>query len=383
VISVTIAGSQDRQLGELLKSAGMQVASIPESGLPALAGPAARQPDVLVLDVRRDGTVPSAIAEIRRQHVTTGVVIVASSLDPAMLLAAMRAGVNELVTDPVTQADLERAITRVLEQRPRTEVGQVFGFVGAKGGVGATTIAVNVATLLGAASQAGRALLIDMHYLGGDAAVFLGVEPRFSVVDALENTRRLDSTYFQGLVTRVSPGLDLLASSERTVAGQVDSSRIRAVIDFAATAYQYTVIDLPRSDSGVLDGLDRLSAIMIVANQDLATARSAGRMAATLRQRYGADRVAVVLSRSDRQADIGPGDIARASGCAVAHAFPSDYRNALRALNKGRPLALDNHNELSGSLRRFAFHLAGIHQPDQATAPRTGLIGRLAGSRRS
>jgi pilus assembly protein CpaE len=382
VINVTIVGSRDRQLEELVKAAGMQTASIPAAGLAALANPAARQPDVLVLDVRDDGAVPSAVAEIRRQHLNTGVVIVASSLDPAMLLAAMRAGVNELVTDPVTLADLEPAITRVLDQRPKKEAGQVFGFVGAKGGVGATTIAVNVATALGAAGQSARTLLIDLHYLSGDAAVFLGVEPRFSVVDALENTRRLDSTYFQGLVTRVSPGFDLLASSERAVAGQIDSNRVRAVIDFAATAYRYIVVDLPRFDGAALDALDRLSAIVIVANQELATARNAGRMAATLRQRYGADRITVVLSRSDRHADIGPGDIARASGCPVAYTFPSDYRHALQALNKGRPLALDNHNELSGSLKRFAFRLAGF-QPDDARAPRTGLLGRLAGARRS
>jgi pilus assembly protein CpaE len=382
VLTVNVLGSRDRQLEELLKSAGMHAAAIDAVNLSALAAPAARQPDVLVLDVRDGRGIPPAVADIRRYHQMTGVVIVASSLDPAMLLTAMRAGVNEVVTDPLTQADLERAIARVLEQRPAAEAGQVFGFVGAKGGVGATTIAVNVATALGAVSKPSHALLIDLHCLSGDAAVFLGVEPRFSVVDALENTRRLDPRFFQGLVTHVSPGLHLLASSERTVAGQIDSSRVRAVIDFASTSYKYTVLDLPRSDSVVLDALDRLSAIVIVANQELATVKSASRMAATLRHRYGADRVSVVVSRSDLHADIGQSDIARALGCVVVHAFPSDYRHALQALNKGRPLALDNHNDLSGSLRRFAFQLAGI-QPDRAAAPRPGLFSRLAGARRS
>src|SRR5262249_30256484 len=146
------------------------------------------QPDVLILDLRDGNGIPPAVAEIRRQHTATGVVIVAPNLDPATLLAAMRAGITEVIADPLTQPDLEAAIARVLERRPKAEAGRIFGFVGAKGGVGATTIAVNVATALGSVSKPARTLLIDFHYMGGDAAVFLGVEPRFSIVDALENT---------------------------------------------------------------------------------------------------------------------------------------------------------------------------------------------------
>jgi len=104
-------------------------------------------------------------------------------------------------------------------------------------------------------------------------------------------------------------------------------------------------------------------------------------MAAILSQRYGRDRVTVVVSRSDRQADISPDQVERAIGCEVMETFPSDYRRALHALNKGRPLALDNHNELSGSLRRFAFRLAGIKPERPAAAG--GLLGRLTSSRRS
>jgi pilus assembly protein CpaE len=254
-------------------------------------------------------------------------------------------------------------------------MGQIFGFVGAKGGVGTTTIAVNIATVLGAASLPRRTLLIDCHQAGGDAAVFLGAEPRFSILDALENTHRLDQNYLQGLVTRVGKGTDLLAAPERVVGGQLDPAKIRPVIDFVRTAYKYTVLDLPRSDAMVLDGLDAASAIVIVANQELATVKSASRMAVILRQRYGSDRIKVIVSRSDRQADIGHADVERAIGCPIAHTFPSDYRVALQALNKGRPIAFDNHNDLSASFKRFAAALTG--QFEHGPVPRAGLFGRL------
>jgi pilus assembly protein CpaE len=380
-LTVALVGSVDRQLDEMLCAAGMKVAALEISALAALAGASAQQPDVFVLDLRTDSRIPPALASIRRQHPATGIVIAASALDPALLLQAMRAGVNEVVSDPITQTDLVQAITRVVAQRQPTKIGKVFGFVGAKGGVGTTTVAVNVAAILGANGRGNRVLMMDLHQAGGDAGVFLGVEPRFSVADALDNTHRLDPTFFHGLVANAGPDLDLLASPERAVAGPADSAKIRTIIEFASSAYKYTVLDLPRSDGAVLDALDMLSAIFVVVNQELATVKSAGRLATALRQRYGREKVLIVVSRFNRQVDIGRADVERAAGGEVVYTFPSDYRAALQALNRGRPLAFDNHNELSGSLKRFALELAGIKA--EAAAPRSGFLGRLTPGRRT
>src|SRR6185503_8312325 len=200
-LTVALVGSVDRQLDELLSAAGMKVKALEMSALAALAGASAQQPDVIVLDLRADSRIPPALAAIRRQHPSTGIVIAAAAADPALLLQAMRAGVNELVSDPITQADLKQAITRVAAQRQTGEIRKTFGFVGAKGGVGTTTVAVNVAAILGANSDDGRALIMDLHPAGGDAGVFLNVDPRYSVSDALDNTHRLDSIFFHSLVT--------------------------------------------------------------------------------------------------------------------------------------------------------------------------------------
>jgi pilus assembly protein CpaE len=379
VITVTLLAPRDGELENLLRKAAMHVTHTDAAGVAALAAPAARQPDVVVLDVRGAVELPDVIPELRRQHPQTGIVIVTTSLEPALLLEAMRAGVNELVCDPVTQSDLEKAVHRVVRQRTVSS-GRVFAVVGAKGGVGATTVAVNIATTLGSAAKPDRTLLLDLHQTGGDAAVFLGAEPRFSILDALENTHRLDLVFLRSLVTQVAPNVDLLASSDRSVAAHADPSTIRMVIDAVASAYRFTVLDVPRSDGAMLDALDRASNIVVVANQELPTVKSASRLAVSLRQRYGRDKVTVVLSRSDRRADIGHADVERVMGMTVAHTFPSDYRTALQALNKGRPVALDNHNELSSSFRRFALHLAGLPEVRELDG-RSGLLGRLTGGK--
>ncbi len=372
--TVAVVGSKGPQLLPLLTAAGMTARLIDTGALSSFGR--ADAPDVLMIDARGGTGIPKELAAIKRLSTGMGVVIIVDTLEPSLLLEAMRAGVNELVAEPITQQELERAVGRVLGQRTPTEAGKIIGFVGAKGGVGTTTVAVNVATALSRLDRGSRTLLVDMHQAAGDASVFTGVEPKFSVLNAVENTHRLDRSYFSGLVVEIVAGLDLLASSDRPFPGQTDPARIRTVLDFVRTLYRHVVLDLPRSDAPVLDALDQTSVIYIVANQELATVKSGARLAATLRQRYGRERVKVLLSRSDRQADIGFADVERVIGTDIAYTFPSDYRLAVQALNRGRPLVLDGDSELAESFRNFAEQLSGGKRREPAPA-RGGLLGRL------
>lgn len=375
-IHVTVVGARDRQPEELLRAAGLNVSSVGDADLASLSAAGHRQPDALVVDLRGAATVPPALTALKRQHPSTGIVIIASSLDPGLLVEAMRAGVNEVVPEPFGQQDLERAVSRVTADRLAQDSGDVFAFIGAKGGVGATTIAVNVGTMLGKIARPRRALLIDLHYAGGDGAVFTGAEPRFSVLDAVENINRLDQSVLRTMVISVAPATDLLAAPERPAIARLDSAKLKHLLSVAAANYKYAVLDLPRSDGAVLDALESVKTIYIVANQELATVRSASRLATMLRQRYGRDKVGLVISRSDRQADIGHADVEKAVGLQVAYTFPSDYRVALQALNTGRPLALDNHNDLSSAFHRFACQIAGV-KPEREHRSSGGLFGRF------
>lgn len=377
--SLSIVGSRDAQLEEAVRSSGRvsTVTWIPD--LSTLAGPTAGQPDVLLVDVRGNGRVPADLATLTRQHPTTNVILLASTLDPALMLEGMRAGVNEYIAEPLQQAEFDAAITRLLGQRVQVKGGPVFAFVGAKGGVGTTTMAVSVATALTKLAHS-PTLLVDLHLAYGDAAVFLGADARFSLLDALENLHRLDAEFLKSLVAKTASGLELLASADRPANRIIDVRRIGSVVQLAASQYSYTVLDVPRSDSTVLDSLDHVANLVVVANQELATVRNAGRMASALRSRYPNTKVSTVINRTDGQAEIGQRDIEKAVGDTIAHQFPSDYRRALLAMHKGRPLALDNHNELSASLTALARQLAGVEK--QKTEKATGgLKGFLSGRR--
>ena len=370
--------SSDPLFAQLVAQTGIRSVVAGLDALSSLARPGAPQPEVLVLDLREQQPFPPALATLKQQHPTTAVLLVLAQLDPALMLEAMRAGVNECMVPPITVQELQAVIKRLVKHSAPTTCGDVLAFMGAKGGVGATTVAVNVATAL-ARTNPDSTLLIDLNLACGDAAVFLGEEPRFSVLDAIENVHRLDAAFFKGLVVRTKSGLDLLGASGRPTPGPVDAAKIRAVLEFASQTRRYTVLDVPRSDPAVLDSLEVATQIVIVANQELATVRSASRLAATLRQRYGQHRLNLVLTRTDRRAEIGHEDVQRAVGLEVRHTFPSDYRLALQAMNKGRPVVLDNHNQLGGAFATFARELGRVRQGESDQKPRTsGVFGRLA-----
>lgn len=376
---VAVVDPLDREVEGQLASCGVQVTRLVAAEMMALVHPASQAPDVLVVDLRGGRSMPAAVAAIKRQHPAMGVLVVGSSTDPSVLLEAMRAGAGEFLAEPIAAGPLQQAVQRLAAQRPEPAVtGAVYAFVGAKGGVGATTTAVNVATALSSRARQ-QTLFIDLHLANGDAAVYLGAEPRFSIVDAIENTHRFDEAFFRGLVTSTKPGPDLLASADNALVPATSAPQYKAVVDFGARVYRYVVLDVPRSNAAALDALDAASTIVVLANQELPTVRSAAKVATMLRQRYGKDRVRVVMTRYDREAEISPEDVGRALSASVKHLVPNDYRLAMSAINRGKPLVLENHSRLAAAYKELAYDLAGIQVDAAAKAPPTSLFGRLTG----
>ena len=116
--------------------------------------------------------------------------------------------------------------------------------------------------------------------------------------------------------------------------------------------------------------------LVVVTSQEIGSLRHAGTLAETLRQRYGAPRVKVVVNRFERDAVIAHADVERAVGGAVQHMIPSDYRSAVEALNAGRPIVLEDGTRLGSAVRALARDLAGIRK--EAAERSTGVLGRLA-----
>ncbi len=377
--TITLLGTIERDLVAALRDRGFAVTDSDISVAIASHVAATKGPDVFVVDIRSLAALPRELVNLKRHYPQSGIVVLAKALDPAAMLDAMRMGVSEWLPEPLALDDLEAAIRRVTRPSIGTVAGRSYAVLGGKGGVGCTTVAVNLATALHRATGE-PTLFIDLHMAHGDASVFFGVEPRFSVLDALENIHRLDQTYMKGLVTTTASGLDLLAAANRPQFVPIDALRVRALIEFVTTTYPWVVLDCPRTDGTLVEALDTTTAVLVVANQELATLRSASRMAATLRQRCGAHRVKLAMNRFDTESEIGRRDVEQVMAGRIDYTLPSDYRAAVAALNKGEPLALQPQSRLAAAFDALARDLAGLG-PAHRENVRGGFFARLGGRR--
>jgi pilus assembly protein CpaE len=375
-----VVGSQDPELDAVLRACGATLTTLPMSELAVLAQPSVKQPDLVVLDLRGHAGMPPGLTALKRQHAGTGVIIVAKTLDPDLILSAMRAGANECVAEPLTQGEIDAAITRIVARHDGPTASQAFAFVGVKGGVGATLVAVNVSAALARIATAG-ALFVDLHVSRGDAALYLGVDPRFTVADALENIHKLDEAFFRSLIVRAPSRLDLLAAPDGSGNVKLDGARVKTLLEFASKHYEFSVVDVPRTEPAALEALDSMKAIVVVTTQEMPAVRGARILADRLRQRYGKERVLIVLNRRDKLADIRQEDVEQALGAPIVETFPSDYRATIQSLNVGRPLVLDNHNALSASIEKFARSLAGLKTEKSDRPIKRGVWDSLVGRR--
>lgn len=376
--SIVVFGTSDPGLTGLLHALGAKVTTSTTDHIAAYVTEGGA-PDVAVVDVRSTGGLPEGTGAFRRRHPDCPMVLVSTALDPALMLEAMRAGINECVTEPLSEEALAAAIGRVAAQRQPDANGDVYAFIGAKGGIGTTTLAVNAASAL---AKRDRTLFIDLHVTGGDAAVFLGVEPRFSVSDALDNIHRLDESVFRSLVATTGAQVDLLASNGQHTGWSIEAKRLRPLLDLVRRLYRYIVVDCPRADVAALDSLESANRIVLVTNQELATLKSGSRLSTMLRQRYGTNRVMVVANRFDSGADIGHQDIERVLGTSVKHSVPSDYRASIEALTAGTPLILRNHTRMVGPIDALARDLAGLPAKPPGPTRGGGILGMLTGKKR-
>jgi pilus assembly protein CpaE len=364
--------SNDERLPDIFKGCGLKATKLTEAEARML-GKTADTPAVLVLDVRPHHQLAPWVTEVQKKQPGLAIVVIVSTLEARFILDAMRAGIKECLPEPITPQAIDEAVPRLVVGEQRERAGQVVAFVGAKGGVGTTTLAVNTAAAL--AKTAGSApLLIDLHVARGDAALLMGAEPRFSVLDAFENLHKVDESFLSGLVEKTQSGAFVLASSARPVNVATSPTATRTLLELAARRYRVTVLDVPRTDPAMLEALDPATVIAVVTSQELSAVRGAAATVATLRQRYGSQRLRIVINRYDKNGPVSAKDIAKVVGEPVACQIPSDYRVAAEAINVGRPIVLED-GRLAKALRSAAAELVNAGGKEEQPA---SVLGRLA-----
>src|SRR6185436_7292256 len=347
-----------RQVARLLRACGVPLSIIE-------ARPGAEGGDMVVVDIRADASSGMAAVErLRASQPAVAIFAIAATAEPDLILQAMRAGANEFfpwIPGGANQASrtmedsFHGAVRRTAARREAASasarqpcVSHVF--LGAKGGAGTTTVSVNCAVELARLTKR-PTVILDLKPCLGEVALFLGVRPRFTVLDAIENLHRLDRDFLRELVARHKSGLDILAGSEQfDRPNQQDASAVEELFRVLTKTYDYVVIDCGNIiNACVASALYAADSIFFVTNPDVPSIRNAQRLVERVRQLGAAgERIRILLNRVSEQHLIAPKQIETALGYGIHHSFSSDYRTVSTALNSGVPLAMTNSTELAG-----------------------------------
>jgi len=321
----------------------------------------AAKADVVLIDIPADNAILAlrAIELLHQEMPTVALFAIGSISQPQVIVGAMRAGAREFVERPTTTTDLLEAFIRLTAAQRKVNregtSGKVFTIVNAKGGSGATTVAVNLALALHAAH--GNTALVDLAPLG-HTALHMNLKPLFSVNDALRNLHRLDSSLLESFMTRHSGGLQLLAGPNIPVAVEPSTAEFAGLFDMLMSQFRYVVVDASTRIDPTTRLVSNLSqAVLMVANADVASLWSAARIQQYLGEAGGHEKVSLVLNRFRKMPGFSEADAEAAAGVKLLWKIPNQYFAVSTAIDRGIPVMAQNHTDIARAFTGLAARL--------------------------
>jgi pilus assembly protein CpaE len=344
----------------------------------------AKQDDeyAVVLGPNTDLSEAVELAErLRYDHPTTGIVLLRHELSSAVFQAAMRAGIPAVVAandvDGLTGAVGRAKVTWEAIRGPADSSGDRTGSVitvfSPKGGVGKTTVAVNLAVAL-SGSGAARVCLVDLDLAFGDVAITLQLIPEHTIAEAVGAEEHLDFSLLETLLTRHENCSILAAPTHPEGKDRISPALVRRVLRVLRRHFDYVVVDTsPSFDDQVLHAFDETDECVLVATLDVPTVKN---MKVAIETLDGLDLVQghrhLLLNRADDEVGLSPANVETLLKMPVATALPTALAVA-NATNHGRPIVLSRpEHPVSKSLVRLAATLANEGMNGKSTGKAAG-----------
>jgi pilus assembly protein CpaE len=333
------------------------------------------KPDVgfIALDGNPDRAL-ELVGELAKSAPECSILVTSSSTDGNLILRTMRAGAKEFLTQPLKPEDVAAALQRVSRQKHGSRPGNphgcsVIAITGSTGGVGATSLAVNLGCAL-AADKDNSVALVDLDLALGDADVFLDTIPEYTLTDVAQNVSRLDLTLLKRSLTKHESGLYLLP---RPV--QLDDARLvttddmTRVIGLLKATFTHLIIDTSKSFNTLdMFALSQADVVLLVTQLDLPCLRNVVRLLMSFKEQPTLDqKVKIVVNRVGY--DTGQISLKKAQetmGRDIFWQVPNDYRVMVEVRNNGVPLIQQAPKAaITQSIGQLADALSGKHDDGQ------------------
>jgi pilus assembly protein CpaE len=337
----------------------------------------------LIIDLAGDpDEALKALERVKQSTPDLYVIVSHYHADGDTVIAAMRAGANEFLVQPLKRTEFKDAMARFERAPKRTgttesKLGKIHTFLGAKGGVGTTTLAVNFATVQSQRKK--NTVVLDLDWAANDVAMQLGAAPQYTLAEVAENLARMDQALFEGFVTRDPLGMYIVGPPDTLEhRGFFTDSHLREFTTFLIEKYDDIVIDAGKNlnDEAVMSACQVSSTVFIVMEQNVPCIRNAQRyISAMVRMGFSQDQIRVVVNHYTKK--TGPNhasleQIQQTLNQPVFYGIPSSPA-FLAAVNRARPLLSDRQAapEIDRLFRAFVDKATGAKTPKPMPTTKT------------
>lgn len=317
--------------------------------------------------------------EIRKGRATF-VVGTSPHLEPDLILRAMRAGIHEVLAYPPDPRDLSGAVDRLM-RRGQSEAarGLTVAVYSQKGGLGTTSIAVNLAFAFARNNPDARVALADFVVAGGDIGVLLDLRPSYTIGDLVAKVSRIDADLLYSLLTPCEGGVWVLPAADKPeLADAVDAAAASTILAQLRESFGFTVVDCEHHLSDrTLTALDAADRIVLATQLNVPALRGTQRtLELCQRLGYASEKLCVVVNRFDPSDVVSMSDAAKVLDREIFFRIPNDYRTSTGAINKGVPVV--EYDAASPLARGFAGLTAKLGGATAAVAANgNGQVSRL------
>ncbi|MBJ6751640.1 AAA family ATPase [Geomonas anaerohicana] len=302
-------------------------------------------PNVVFLGVARVEQGIKDIRTITAQFPRASVIACSSEKNVEGFLALMRAGAVEYLLRPIGPEELNLSLQKVSRllfaataEEPAPS-GKILAVYNPVGGMGTTTVAVNLAAAL--AAEGGKVALVDLNLEAGDVNTFLNLNPAYTLSSVTTNIDRLDADFLMSVMTRHASGPYILTEPlEVDEAVSITPDQIQRMLELLKKMFTYVVVDC----AGLLAGcnvtiLDSAELILFNTTLSLPGLKNTKRYLLALANRgHDRDRVKLVINRYLPKSDIQLKDAEKVLEVPVYQAIPNNYADVVSSVNKGMPV---------------------------------------------
>jgi pilus assembly protein CpaE len=367
---------------QILRQLEAAVASV--DGLQLQNGGDNRHIDLLIFEIGNNLQKEFEVVQsLLASRAVTEVFVTARKADPALLLQTMKAGIREFLSQPLDETEVREALEGFKKRvqasgaKKPLKFGQIINVIGSKGGVGTTTVAVNLAAGLAEDRGAGSVALVDMNRVFGEVPLFLGLKAGYHWGEIVKNIDRLDATFLLSAMSKHTSGLSILPSPSSLENGSAASPEImQRLLTLMKRTFDLVIVDGGQSfDTSSLKLIEISDVVVVVSLLNLPCLSNTKNLLnmfynLNIAQR---DRIRLLINRNLETAELSVKDAAEITHTPVFWSIPNDYRTTMSAINQGKTLqAVSPKAPITKGLQGLAAALAGVEVKQEVTEERKG-----------